>query len=196
MLIPREPIKNNLTGKELEEFQSLYDDVFKRMKAVQAIFWGEVSPPSRGMAVELHQIKIASKMQDTCDCPKGARCRKGLAHSNKHLFRRKTTIAPLQIGRQCVVHFASMLPWPEYTMRQDSATGQIKTYASDLQRSVRSTIHGIVPNKALQLIDLPDPDWKGPELRSQHYMTPPQHQLACFLGSSRCPPYPTPFWPW
>lgn len=38
MLIPREPIKNNLAGKELEEFQSLYDDVFKRMKAVQPIF--------------------------------------------------------------------------------------------------------------------------------------------------------------
>lgn len=38
MLIPREPIKNNIAGKELEEFQALYDDVFKRVKAVQPIF--------------------------------------------------------------------------------------------------------------------------------------------------------------
>ena len=38
MLIPREPIKNNITGTELEEFQALYDDVFKRVKSVQAIF--------------------------------------------------------------------------------------------------------------------------------------------------------------
>ena len=38
MLIPRDPIKNNLAGTELEEFQTLYDDVYKRVKAVQAIF--------------------------------------------------------------------------------------------------------------------------------------------------------------
>lgn len=38
MLIPREPMKNNIAGKELEDFQALYDDVFKRVKAVQAIF--------------------------------------------------------------------------------------------------------------------------------------------------------------
>ena len=38
MLIPREPIKNNLAGTELEEFQAVHDDVYKRVKAVQAIF--------------------------------------------------------------------------------------------------------------------------------------------------------------
>jgi len=38
MLIPREPLKNNLAGDTLKEFQELYDDVFKRVKAVQVIF--------------------------------------------------------------------------------------------------------------------------------------------------------------
>ena len=38
MLIPREPIKNNLAGSELAVFQALYDEVYKRVKAVQAIF--------------------------------------------------------------------------------------------------------------------------------------------------------------
>lgn len=38
MLIPREPLKNNLAGDALKDFQELYDDVFKRVKAVQVIF--------------------------------------------------------------------------------------------------------------------------------------------------------------
>jgi hypothetical protein len=38
MLIPREPLKNNLAGADLKEFQELYDDVLKKVKAVQVIF--------------------------------------------------------------------------------------------------------------------------------------------------------------